>query len=533
MMNQQNTKRVILVIVSFSLTIGWCPFLQDHANAYNLPTEKASLGPIVAWNKTYGGTQDEEGWMVQQTTDKGYILIGYTASYGNGAADIWLVKTNANGLKEWSKTFGGTGNDLSRAVQQTIDGGYILGGQTNSYGAGGDDIWVIKTDAAGNLQWQNTFGDVNDDNCFAILQLPTGEYVLTGDWDLGGTSDLYIMKLDEEGNLLWQRFYSGDTPGFGHSLQMTSDGGFIVFGGTNTDGNLDMWLLKTDADGIMTWEKTYGEASSEIGTSVLQTADTGFLLGGWILTTDQHKLLWVIKTDSSGDMVWEKTIDAGESEQPSVDTLGIDQTLDGGYLFAGEKIISGDTDAWVIKTDDNGNVLWDIEIGGSSDEYSCGVQHINETCYVIVGTTSSFGAGAKDMWLIKLSVTNESLPPLSPTITGPTTGTVNHEYPYTSTTTDPDGDSVFYLIDWDDGTISDWLGPYNSGASCEATHTWTKKGTYTIKVKAKDIHDTESDWAILSVTLPCAYDLPLFHLLQKMIQRLSFAFPILWHLLEY
>lgn len=325
-MNQQNAKCVVIVIVSLSLTIGWCPFLQDHADAYDLPTEKASLGPIVEWNKTYGGIHDEEGWMVQQTTDQGYILVGYTGSYGNGAADIWLVKTNANGVKEWSKTFGGTCNDLSRAVHQTIDGGYIV---------------------------------------------------------------------------------------------------------------------------------------------------------------------------------------------------------------AGEKIISDDTDAWIIKTDNNGNILWDIGIGGTSDEYSCGVQQINETCYAIVGTTSSFGAGAKDIWLIKLALGNESLPPLKPTITGPTTGTVNHEYPYNSTTTDPDGDPVFYLIDWDDGTISDWLGPYNSGASCEATHTWTKKGTYTIKVKAKDTSGLESDWASLSVTMPCAYDLPLFHLLQEMIQRLSFVFPILWHLMEY
>jgi hypothetical protein len=491
-------------------------------------------GPQVIWNKTYGGVAAEEGWMVQQTNDGGYVLIGYTVSYSSGSADIWLIKTDAEGNRLWAKTYGGRGNDLSRAVQQTSDGGYIIGGQTQSFGSGGDDIWVIKTDASGNILWEKTFGGVNDDNCFAILQLPSSDYVLTGDWDLGGTDDLYVMKLDSEGNELWRRVYSGDNLGFGHSLQMTSDGGFILFGGINLYGDLDMWLIKTDANGIMEWEKTFGGRTPETATSVIQTMDNGFLLGGWILPSDLNKSIWLIKTDDEGNTVWEKKIDAGHSKEPYVNTLGLDETNDGDYIVAGEKIVSNDKNAWLIKTDVNGNILWDMTIGGLSDEYCCGVQQIDDNNYIVVGATSSYGAGGYDMWLIKVSQGNGTLPPLKPTINGPTTGTVNNEYPYTSSTTDPEGDQVYYFWDWGDGSISGWLGPYNSGVTCEAKHIWNVKGNYNIKVKAKDASGAESPWSDpLPITMPCSYNKPIPQFFEKLFQQFPNAFPLLRQLMGY
>ena len=490
-------------------------------------------GPQMIWNKTYGGVAAEEGSMVQQTIDGGNILIGYTVSYGSGSSDIWLIKTDAEGNQLWAKTYGGGGNDLSRAVQQTSDGGYIIGGQTQSFGSGGDDIWVIKTDASGNIQWQKTFGGVNDDNCFAILQLPSNDYVLTGDWDLGGTSDLYVMKLDSEGNELWRRIYSGDTPGFGHSMQMTSDGGFIIFGGINLYGDLDMWLIKTDANGNMMWEKTFGGRTPEIATSVIQTIDNGFLLGGWILPSDLNKSIWLVKTDDEGNTAWEKKIDAGHSKEPYVNTLGLDVTSDGGYIVAGEKIVSNNKNAWLIKTDVNGNIRWDMTLGGLSDDYSCGVQQIDDENYIVVGTTLSYSVGGYDMWLLKVLQGNGTLPPLKPTINGPISGTVNNEYPYTSSTTDPEGNQIFYWFDWADGTDSGWLGPYNSGEECNAFHTWTSKGNYEIKVKAKDIYGAESSWSDpLPITMPYSYH-PKNQFLELLFKWFPNAFPKLRQLVEY
>jgi predicted secreted protein len=504
---------------------------DDHKGG---PSFSFTLNPQEQWNRTFGGAYADEGCKVRQTNDGGYILIGYTVSYGHGSADIWLIKTDSDGHQLWAKTYGGRGNDLSGAVQKTSDGGYIIGGTTNSFGSGGDDIWVIKTDASGNVLWDKTFGGVNQDHCNDILQLPSGDYVLIGDWDLGGTSDLCMIKLDSEGNELWTRVYSGDNFGFGHSLQMTSDGGFILFGGIDLYGDPDMWLIKTDADGIMEWEKTFGERTPDTATSVIQTMDNGFLLGDWVLPSDLNKSILLIKTDSEGNTLWEKKIDVGHAKESYTNGLGLDETNDGGYIVAGEKIVSNNKNAWLIKTDVNGNMLWNLTIGGLSDDYSCGVQQIDDEHFIAIGATSSYGAGGYDMWLIKISQGNETLPPLKPTINGSTTGKVNNEYTYTSSTSDPDGDQVYYLWDWGDGNNSGWFGPYNSGVTISTTHTWTVKGSYSIKAKAKDIYGKESVWSDpLPITMPYSFNNPLPQFFELLFQRFPHAFPILRQLLGY
>jgi opacity protein-like surface antigen len=536
-MNLYKCILIAFVMISSSMTIGVSSSSADQAAVYNLqmkmnlPLDYA--GPQEEWNKTYGGVAAEEGWMVQHTKDGGFILIGYTASFGSGSLDIWLIKTDAEGNQQWSKTFGGSGGDFSRAVQQTSDGGYIIGATTQSFGSGGDDIWVIKTDASGNIVWQKTFGGRNQDHCNAILQLPSGDYVLIGDWDLGGTSDLCVMKLDSAGNQLWMKVYSNEHFGFGHSIQMTSDGGFILLGGIDLYGDSDMWLMKTDANGTMIWEKTFGERTPEIGTTVIQTLDDSFLLGGWILPADFNKSILLIKTDSEGNSVWEKKINAGHAKEQYTNTLGVDETTDGGYIVAGEKIESNDKDAWLLKTDVNGNMLWDMTIGGVSDEYSCGVEQIDDEHVIVVGSTKSYDVGGYDMWLIKVSQGNGTFPPLKPTINGPISGKVNNEYPYTSSTTDPEGNQVFYWFDWADGTNSGWLGPYNSGEECSAFHTWTLKGNYEIKVKAKDIYGAESSWSEpLPITMPYSYHLK-NQFLELLFQHFPHAFPKLRQLVEY
>ncbi|PNX48874.1 MAG: hypothetical protein BV457_02880 [Thermoplasmata archaeon M9B1D] len=489
-----------------------------------------NVGPQEEWNKTYGGSAAEEACMVQQTTDGGYILTGYTVSYGGGASDIWLVKTDVAGNQLWTKTFGGSGNDLSRSVQQTSDGGYIIGGQTQSFGNGGDDIWVIKTDASGNILWEKTFGGINDDNCFWILQLPSDDYVLTGDWDLQGAADLYLMKLSSEGTELWRKTYSGDNPGFGHSMQIVSDGGFILFGGTNLYGDLDMWLIKTDMNGTIQWEKIFGERIPEVATTIIQTKDDGFLLGGWTLPTDLNKSMLLIKTDDEGNMLWEKSIDAGYEDEPYVNTLGLNEASDGSFIIAGEKIVLNEKDIWMLKTDMNGTILWDMIIGGASDEYGCGVEEIDDEHVIVVGSTKSYGAGGNDMWLIKVSQGNGTAPPLTPTISGPSSGKVNTEYPYQSSTTDPEGDQVFYRFDWGDGTNSEWVGPFDSGTVVGAKHKWSVKGSYEIKVKAKDTNGAESEWSDpLPISMPKV--VVSGSLLLRLLERFLNMFPVLRQLL--
>jgi hypothetical protein len=267
---------------------------------------------------------------------------------------------------------------------------------------------------------------------------------------------------------------------------------------------------------------------------VIQTRDNGFLLGGWILPSDLNKSILLIKTDSDGNAVWEKKIYAGHAKELYTNTLGVDETNDGNYIVAGEKIASNDKNTWLIKIDVNGNILWDMIIGGVSDEYSCGVQQIDGENVIVVGSTKSYGVGGYDMWLIKVSQGNGTLPPLKPTINGPTTGTVNNEYPYTSSTTDPDGDQVYYLWDWGDGNNSGWLGPYTSGATISSIHKWTVKGLYNIKVKAKDIYGAESSWSDpLPITMPYSFNKRIPPFFELLFQRFPHAFPLLRQLLGY
>ena len=259
--------------------------------------------PEVAWNKTFGGLNDDQAYSVQQVSDGGYIITGYTDSYGAGNGDVWLIKTDSSGNEVWKKTFGGSSHDEARSVQQTSDGGYIISSITASYGAGNYDVWLIKTGSSGNVAWNKTFGGLNDD--------------------------------------------------YGRSVQQTSDGGFIVAGFTESYGvgNRDVWLIKTGSSGNVAWNKTFGGLYEDYSQSVQQASDGGYIITG--------------HTYSYG---------------------------------------AGNCDVWLIKTDSSGNVAWNKAIGGSGDEDARSVQQTSDGGYIIAGRTASYGAGNNDVWLIKVTV---------------------------------------------------------------------------------------------------------------------------------
>ncbi len=211
-------------------------------------------GSLGGWERTFGGKKSDAGYSVQQTSDGGFILVGMTESFGAGYQDLWLIKTDAEGQMIWQRTFGGSEGDVGLSVQQTSDGGFILLGGTVSFGAGEtSDFWLIKTDAEGQMVWQRTFGG--------------------NDWDIGV------------------------------SFQQTSDGGFILLGGTESfgAGDYDFWLIKTDAEGQMVWQRTFGGSNWDVGLSVQQTSDGGFILLGETRSFGAGETdLWLIKTDAEG-----------------------------------------------------------------------------------------------------------------------------------------------------------------------------------------------------------------------------------------
>jgi hypothetical protein len=209
------------------------------------------------WNKTYGGPyNDDSAWSVIQTDDGGYALAGLTWSFGV-YGDFWLIKTDEFGNMQWNKTYGGTDYDYALSVIQTNDGGYALAGLTWSFGKGDDDFWLVKTDSGGNEEWNKTYGGTNDDYAYSVVQTTDGGYALAGhtvSYGVGG-GDFWLIKTDEFGNAQWNMTYGGDDTEFMYSMIQTGDGGFALAGVTWSfgvgDGYCDFWLVKTDESGVV------------------------------------------------------------------------------------------------------------------------------------------------------------------------------------------------------------------------------------------------------------------------------------------
>ena len=368
------------------------------------------------WNTTFGGSGYDGAYTVQQTKDGGYILAGETASYGAGSYDVWLIKTDADGNEQWNKTFGGSGEDEAWSFQQTKDGGYILAGRTSSYGAGSYDAWLIKTDANGKEQWNKTFGGSGDEAARSVQQTKDGGYILAGYTTSygAGSYDAWLIKTDANGNKVWDITFGGSSSDSAYAVQQMSDGGYLLAGDTQSfgAGGYDAWLIKTDANGNKVWDITFGGSSSDSAYALLQTSDGGYILAGYTASFGAGGGdAWLIKTDANGNKVWDKTF-AGSGVDKA---YSVKQTKDGGYILAGwtRPYDTDYYDAWLIKTDTNGNKQWDKTFGGSDEDEAWSVQQTKDGGYIMTGVTTSYGAGSYDVWLIKTDA--EGNAPATPT----------------------------------------------------------------------------------------------------------------------
>ena len=367
----------------------------------------AAQAPNTLWTKTFGGNLYDVGRSVQQTDDGGYIITGHTNSFGAGVNDVWLIKTDTDGDIMWTKTFGGIYNDEGYSVQQTIDGGYIITGYTRSYGAGGNDVWLIKTDDVGDTLWTNTFGKFSHEYGNSVQQTADGGYIITGaTLNINSGYDVYLIKTDVAGDSLWTKtFRGGNYLDEGYSVQQTADGGYIITGVTSRSSALrDIWLIRTNTTGTILWTKDFGGSGDNWSHSVQQTTDGGYIITGETTSFDAGEYdIWLIRTDTKGDTLWTKTFGGIGSDYG----YSVQQTTDGGYIITGytESFGFGGFDAWLIRTDTNGDALWTKTFGGISPDFGYSVQQTADGGYIITGYTISFGKGG-DIYLIKVAADN-------------------------------------------------------------------------------------------------------------------------------
>ncbi len=318
---------------------------------------KTDENGIVLWTKNYGGDYWNGGYSVKQTFDGGYIITGRTA-IGDGDRQAYTIRTDQNGDTLWTKKYGGDLFNVSYSIQQTSDSGFVIGGYAKSY----DDYWcsmnIIKTNHLGETQWSKTYQKYTYTYGFSVLQTNDLGYICVGNTRKGiEEDDVYLVKTDVHGDTIWTRTFGGIKSDVGKSLDQTTDGGYIITGRTNSygDENGDVLIIKTNHEGIVSWTKSYGGVKRDVGNSIHQTIDGGYIIAGQTESIgSENSDLYIIKTNKLGDSLWTRTYggsdwDVGES---------IQQTNEGGYIVVGSTGSYGNEegDVFLIKTDHNGNI---------------------------------------------------------------------------------------------------------------------------------------------------------------------------------
>ncbi len=319
------------------------------------------------WTRSYGGPGLDNGWAVRQTEDGGFIIVGFTDSFGAGGMDVYLIRTDSVGEEIWTKTFGGQEDEHGWDVRITKEGGFIIAAETGSYGNGELDAYLIKTDSNGNVEWTNSYGGAQIDRIFSVQQTADNGYVTAG-ISYSFTSvdandrDGYLLKTNASGAMEWYTTIGGDAYDVAHSVALTNDGGYIVTGygeSFGTNGSLDVYLIKTDAFGNPLWTKVHGTSMDERGIKGQQTSDSGYIAIGF---TEENADMYLLRADSLGNLLWSQTF----GSRYKVDFgYTVQETNDGGFVLTGHtNTFSGtEGDVLLIKTDKNGriSILSDLE----------------------------------------------------------------------------------------------------------------------------------------------------------------------------
>jgi len=409
--------------------------------------------PAIQWQRCLGGGENDEAVAIQPTTDAGYIVAGFTLStdgdvigqHGGGNNDAWVVKLDSIGSIVWQRCLGGTGSDNAYDICQTVDGGFVMAGNAGigngdvvGIHTGGHDAWIVKLDSGGVIQWQNCLGGSSGDDAFSIEQTLDGGFVVGGNTDSDngdvsgqhGSDDAWVVKLDDMGEIQWQKCLGGALGDYAFSLKSTVDGGYVMVGITESNngdvsgnhGGRDVWAVKMDASGALEWQRCLGGSNDDEAHSVMQTLDGGFVIAGFTQSIDGDVVgsngldAWVIKLDSTGVLDWQRCLGGSQGDR----AYSIEQTEDGGFILAGSAGSSngdvsgshGGTDAWLVKLDASGGLVWQKCLGGSDTDRAFALRTTGDNGLVVAGETysddgdvSGYHEGTfyrSDAWVVKL-----------------------------------------------------------------------------------------------------------------------------------
>ena len=405
--------------------------------------------------KTYGGTKNDSAQSITATSDGGYAILGYTQSNDNDITDkqdesfdYWVLKFDANDQLQWQKTYGGTADDRGYDIIQTSDGGYAILGYSfsndgdTSVNSGLQDYWLVKLDSNGNISWEKSFGYQGTDTGISVIETNNQGYLITGVLDVtasGGEGnsqrtanrhaggDYWALKLDNSGNLEWSRYFGGNFTDTPYGAVQTDDNGFIIAGSSDSEdtdisgniGTYDFWIIKISEFGDLVWEKSFGGSQIDEARAISKTDDGNYIIAGDTRSSDndisQNKGaadLWLIKISPTGNLIWEKTLGGSSFDV----ARAIKKPQNNGFLLSGSSRSSdidvsennGQNDAWVLKTNNSGNLIWETTIGGSNIDFSYDVAELANGSIIAVGDTNSTDGdilnnkGFTDLLIIKI-----------------------------------------------------------------------------------------------------------------------------------
>ncbi len=376
--------------------------------------------PDTLWTKTYGGSATDVGYSLEITYDGGYIISGYTSSFGVEGNDVFLIRTDSKGDTLWTKMYGGKYEDCANSVKETHDKGFIIAGYTNSFGPENRNCYLLRTDENGDTLWTKVIGSDSLDWFTSVQCLGDSGFIVTGATESGpGPRYLYLVKTNANGDTLWTKLHGGNYPDayfVGNCLLTTDAGEFIIAGqAPGGPGDATPFLFGANSLGTIIWERDFGTSNvSGYSFSVNHTDNGGFIVTGdaydW---TIGHRDVYLVRTNPNGTKRWAKVFGGSKND------IGhsVVQTYDDGFIIAGSTnsfSSDGKQDIYIVKTDSAGDTLWTNTYGGAGNDYGYSIKQTSDGGFIIAGSTDSFGAGSFDVYLIRLKPDNSMVNIYSP-----------------------------------------------------------------------------------------------------------------------